>query len=210
MPPLHTEQSYTTITSDRQGAIKQYSEDCGLYLLPLLFIVFLSLCRKKYLLPMILVSVSLCSHIRDSVAMDYQQAGKKAEQAWRQHNYQRAACYFGLLDTADGYYNRGNALARDGKFTASVQAFKQALTKDPKHEDAQYNMDIIQNLLHEQTQSKLDKQPDTARANSSHSQENNLVISGIQPPAHKLADFFKRRFVHEIKLRQRQTGSQRL
>ena len=210
LPSMYTEQSYTTKITDGQPAIKQYSKDCGVYLLPLLLIIFLSLCRKKYLLSMVLVSLSLCSHMNDSVAMDYQLAVKKAELAWKQNNYQRAACYFGLLNTADGYYNQGNALARDGKFTASIQAFNQALIKDPKHEDAQYNMNIIKNLLHEQGRPETDKQLDNTRLNPSYSKKNQPVISGIQPPANKLADFFRRRFAHEIKQRQQQTGNKHL
>ena len=122
---------------------------------------------------------------RQSQALDWQSlwhnSNQQAEQVFKQQQYQQAAEAFENPDwraaaqykagayqqaadtlknaqTADGLYNRGNALAQAGQLQEALQAYQQALKLDPSHQDAQFNKDLVEKKLKEQQ--KDDKQQD--------------------------------------------------
>jgi Ca-activated chloride channel family protein len=84
----------------------------------------------------------------------------RATSAYRAGDYDQAASVYKRLDQADGYYNQGNALAHMGQYEQAIQAYDQALKRNPKHEDAIYNRQIVDNLLkkQKQDQQKQDQQ----------------------------------------------------
>ncbi|WP_339800219.1 VWA domain-containing protein [uncultured Marinobacter sp.] len=45
---------------------------------------------------------------------------------------------------ADAWYNRGNALIHAGKTEAAIEAWQQALTLDPDHDNARYNLELVE------------------------------------------------------------------
>lgn len=45
---------------------------------------------------------------------------------------------------ADAWYNRGNALIHGGKIEAAIESWQQALALDPDHENARYNLELVQ------------------------------------------------------------------
>jgi Ca-activated chloride channel family protein len=51
------------------------------------------------------------------------------------------------VDTADGNYNRGNALAKAGQLEDAIAAYDRALELDPQHADAGYNRDLVKDYL---------------------------------------------------------------
>jgi Ca-activated chloride channel homolog len=51
------------------------------------------------------------------------------------------------VDTAEGNYNRGNALAKAGKLEDAIGAYDRALEIDPEHADAKYNRDLVKDYL---------------------------------------------------------------
>ena len=53
-------------------------------------------------------------------------------------------------ETSDAFYNLGNSLLQAGDFPKSIEAFKQSLRKDPKNNDARYNLEIAQYMLSKQ------------------------------------------------------------
>ncbi|QSP94365.1 VWA domain-containing protein [Marinobacter salinisoli] len=71
---------------------------------------------------------------------------------YRAENYDQAARAFAQSDSARADYNRGNALARAGKLEQAIQAYDQALAKSPDLQDAQFNRDLVQQLLDQQQQ----------------------------------------------------------
>jgi len=69
---------------------------------------------------------------------------------YRSENYEAAIAAFSADDSADGHYNRANALALAGNYPEAIAAYDLAIELQPDHEDAIYNKDIIEQLLQEQ------------------------------------------------------------
>jgi Ca-activated chloride channel family protein len=73
---------------------------------------------------------------------------------YRAGNYKKAADNFSRFNTDRAFYNRGNALAHLGKYKEAIQAYNEALKRDPKNEDAIYNRDVLKKLLEQEKQNK--------------------------------------------------------
>ncbi|AEF98558.1 VWA domain-containing protein [Methylomonas methanica] len=123
---------------------------------------------------------------KPAAALDWQSLwhtqDQRAQQAFQQQQYQQAAEQFSnpdwraaaqykagqfqeaaetLKDTqsADGHYNRGNALAKAGQLQEAIQAYQAALKLDPNHADARYNKELLEKQLQDQQkQQNQDKQ----------------------------------------------------
>ena len=78
--------------------------------------------------------------------------------AYRQGDFERAEQYFSQVDTAAGHYNRGNALAMQGRRDPAIEAYEQALALDPEFEDAAYNLDLLKQQPPEQDEQSADDQ----------------------------------------------------
>ncbi len=122
---------------------------------------------------------------QDSYALSWndlwQTDDQQAQQAWRQQDYSAAAEKFQNPDwkaaaqfkagqyqqaaetlaestSADGQYNRGNALAKAGQLQQALDAYQQALTINPEHQDALHNKQQVEKLLQEQQQQQQENQ----------------------------------------------------
>jgi Ca-activated chloride channel family protein len=62
-------------------------------------------------------------------------------------DYAAAADRFAQHDSAEAHYNRGNALARAEQFEAALDAYDQALERQPELQSAQANKALIEELL---------------------------------------------------------------
>jgi Ca-activated chloride channel family protein len=118
---------------------------------------------------------------QDASALEWQDLwqtqNQRAQQAFQQQQYEQAADTFNnpewraaaqykagqyqeaaetLKDnqTADGHYNRGNALAKAGQLQEAVKAYQQALKTDPNHADAKHNKELVEKQLQEQEKQK--------------------------------------------------------
>lgn len=67
-------------------------------------------------------------------------------------DYAEAAHRFALSDTAAAHYNRGNALARAGELEAAVDAYEQALERQPDLQPALTNKALVEELLRQRQQ----------------------------------------------------------
>lgn len=83
-------------------------------------------------------------------AGDHERAGElfgdpawRAAAQYRAGQFESSAATLEEAHTADGHYNRGNALARAGSIAAAIDAYDQALGIDPEHEDARHNRDLL-------------------------------------------------------------------
>ncbi|MGQ9427402.1 VWA domain-containing protein [Gilvimarinus sp. F26214L] len=69
---------------------------------------------------------------------------------YRGDDYAAAAEAFAQGDSARDHYNRGNALARAGKLEDALSAYEAALDRDPEMNDAQFNAELVRELLEKQ------------------------------------------------------------
>ncbi len=72
---------------------------------------------------------------------------QKGEALYRAGKYDEAAGVFGKIDTPDGHYNRGNALAQAGRYRDAYEEYEKALKQTPNHADAKYNRAVIEEIL---------------------------------------------------------------
>jgi Ca-activated chloride channel family protein len=98
----------------------------------------------------------------------------RATAQYRAGEYEQAATTLQALDTADAHYNRGNALARQGDLPGAIQAYEQALEKNPQMEDAGYNKQLLeQHLENQQQENKQGQQGDNSDDQQQDSQGQN-------------------------------------
>ncbi|SDY09492.1 Ca-activated chloride channel family protein [Allochromatium warmingii] len=94
--------------------------------------------------------------------------------AWRAAAHYRAGEFEQALTALDGRtdatatYNRGNALARLGRFDAAAAAYEQVLQQAPDHADARHNLELVRRLR-DQEQDQDQKQRDDGQNGSSQS-----------------------------------------
>lgn len=110
-------------------------------------------------------------------------AGKLRDPQWqgtalyRDGQYEGAADAFAQDDSANAHYNRGNALARAGKPEAALEAWGQALARDPEHEAARQNQQTLRRFLEQQEQEQQQQQSGEGQGD-----ENQQDESGKQDP----------------------------
>ncbi|MGJ8609536.1 MAG: VWA domain-containing protein [Octadecabacter sp.] len=97
------------------------------------------------------------------VAEDYAGAAAAFEAPdWKGVAAYRVGDYEAAAGLAGSDYNRGNALAKSGKFEDALAAYDAALAANSDDADAQFNRDLIADLLQQQEQQQQDQQQDQA------------------------------------------------
>lgn len=87
---------------------------------------------------------------------------------YKQEKYEEALDNFSQLAgqeldndmLADSYYNMGNTLLKSGKIEESIEAYKNALRKDPSNMKAKYNLAYARDLLKQQEDQQQDDKQD--------------------------------------------------
>ncbi|MFK8052076.1 MAG: VWA domain-containing protein [Woeseiaceae bacterium] len=77
---------------------------------------------------------------------------------YRAGQFDDSADQFSSLPGADGRYNYGNALAKSGDLGGAIAAYKEALVIDPDHEDAAFNLELLEQLKQQQEQEQSGQQ----------------------------------------------------
>ena len=80
----------------------------------------------------------------------------KATAAFKNKKFQQAQQLFDD-GTADGYYNKGNAMAQSGELEGAIKAYDDALKINPDDEDTIYNKKQVQQALEKQQQEQQNK-----------------------------------------------------
>lgn len=93
----------------------------------------------------------------------------KATADYRAGHYEQAAQGFAKDDSARGHYNRGNALAKAGKLDDAINAYNQALKRNPHFADAQKNRDLVEQAKQQQQQQN---QSQNSQSQNDDSQDN--------------------------------------
>ena len=125
--------------------------DQGYWMLPALMLLVLLAFRRGG----VLAALALCAVLpmaQPAQAVDWwqradQQAHARIEQgakAYRGGDYAAATSDFTGLDSADGLYNLGNALAKQGKYDEAIATYDKALQHQPGMEDAIANRAAVE------------------------------------------------------------------
>jgi len=108
-------------------------------------------------------------------AEQYEQAGKlfkdprwRASALYRDGRYREAAETLKKPQSADDWYNQGNALAHSGQLSQALQAYNKALELQPEHADARYNLDLVQQALQQQQNRQQSDEQQRPSDESSH------------------------------------------
>lgn len=98
-------------------------------------------------------------------ARDYAAAAELFEDpAWKAAAQHRTGDYRGALDSlepladAESNYNRGNALARLGRYHEAIAAYDRTLAERPDHADAKFNRELLEKELERQQQQQQDRE----------------------------------------------------
>ncbi|MCL7713123.1 VWA domain-containing protein [Stenotrophomonas mori] len=132
-------------------------QDEGYWLLPPLMLLALLAFRPRRFVPL-LALLGLCLPLAWPLPVQAAEAGGwwwRPEQrdhqrltagvaAYRQGDYAGAQRRFEGIDTAQGWYNLGNALARQGHYDAAIDAYDQALGRQPGMADATANRAAVE------------------------------------------------------------------
>ncbi len=97
---------------------------------------------------------------------------------YRAGEFEASASTLSSIDSAEGNYNRGNALAKAGRIDDAIAAYDRALELDPEHEDARFNRELLQKVREEnppeqQPQQQDQEQGDQAKNPGDSSQSDN-------------------------------------
>ena len=82
----------------------------------------------------------------------------KASAAYKNGDFEESARLLEAEKTADGLYNRGNALAKAGKIDEAIKSYDEALAKQVDHEDAKFNLDLLKQMQEEQKKNQQNQQ----------------------------------------------------
>ncbi|MEQ9465108.1 MAG: VWA domain-containing protein [Haliea sp.] len=174
---LLSQAATATETSLAEGLAADAWEDQGYWLIVLLLPLALALFRRGWLLgllPLLLLlepGTARAQAWQDLWLTPDQQARRALEAgdaeraatlfrdpawggaaAYESGDYATAAERFQATDSADGWYNRGNALAREGDLDGAIDAYQRSLELAPGQEDAAANLALVEDLKQQQEQ----------------------------------------------------------
>jgi Ca-activated chloride channel family protein len=96
---------------------------------------------------------------------------RRGTAAYRAGNYAQAMQAFADSQGPQGDYNRGNALAKLGRYREAIAAYDQALQADPDLEDATYNRAQVARLLQQQQQQQQQAKDNSGQGKSGADQQ---------------------------------------
>ena len=93
----------------------------------------------------------------DDAASHFEDAMWRGTALYAAGRYEEAIDAFAALDTAAAWFGEGNAFARLGRYEDAIDAFEQALARDPGHDGAAHNRQIVEAAW--QKQKAADEEP---------------------------------------------------
>lgn len=110
----------------------------------------------------------------DTATREFTRPEWKASALYRKGEYEAAAKALEGIDTADAWYNRGNALAKAGKLQEAIKAYDRALELNKNNSDAKDNRELVKQALEKmkQQQQNQNGQPQDKQKADSQKQDN--------------------------------------
>ena len=105
----------------------------------------------------------------------------KAAAQYRAGNFAAAGQTLDNMDDAEGNYNKGNALARQGHYEEAIAAYDRSLILVPGHEDARFNRELVAKELQQQQQDQQQQEQQQQSPSSSEKKEEGQGPSPEQP-----------------------------
>jgi len=125
-------------------------------------------------------------------AWDYAAAAELFDDpAWKAAAQHRAGDYQGALDSleplagAQNNYNRGNALARLGRYHEAIAAYDRTLAERPDHADAKFNKELLEKELERQQQQQQQEQNQDQESQQEQQQAGQQPQEGQQEQDHR-------------------------
>ncbi|AIL60783.1 vWA domain-containing protein [Pseudomonas alkylphenolica] len=99
-------------------------------------------------------------------------------------DYEAAARLFAQGNSAADHYNRGNALARSGELEAALDAYEQALERQPELQPALNNKALVEQLLQQRQAEQPEQPPEQNQQSDANAQtDSNSSAQNSQDPA---------------------------
>jgi len=131
----------------------------------------------------------------DEAAQRFQDLQWQGKALFESGDYAGAAERFAQGDSAADHYNRGNALAKSGELEAALDAYDQALERQPELEAAQYNRALVEEALRQRQEQQSADENSQTQAQDEGDEEPSEAPSGqssdsapSQPATPKRAD----------------------
>ena len=132
---------------------------------------------------------------RAMVAQDYTGAVELFDDpAWKAAAQHRAGDYQGAVDSltprddAQSSYNRGNALARLGRYPEAIAAYQHTLAEQPEHADAKFNKELLEQALKQQQQQQQQQQQGEQEQDAQQDQQQDQQQPPQQPHQQEAGD----------------------
>jgi Ca-activated chloride channel family protein len=131
----------------------------------------------------------------DEAAQRFQDLQWQGKALFESGDYAGAAERFAQGDSAADHYNRGNALTKSGELEAALDAYDQALERQPELEAAQYNRALVEEALRQRQEQQSADENSQTQAQDEGDEEPSEAPSGqssdsapSQPATPKRAD----------------------
>lgn len=103
----------------------------------------------------------------EQAAKQFQDLEWKATAQYRAGKFAEAAATLEGIENPEALYNRGNALAQSGDVAGAMASYEQALSLDPDHEDARYNLTQLQ----QEQKQQQEQQQESSSEDSQNSED---------------------------------------
>jgi len=110
-------------------------------------------------------------HVKQA-AEQFNNPGWKAAAHYRAEEYEQTLKTLANQDSAQSFYNQGNALTKLGKYKKALAHYDKALEKAPDMENAKYNRDSVKKWLEKQEQQQKNKNDQQSKDQKQDDQQN--------------------------------------
>jgi Ca-activated chloride channel family protein len=100
-----------------------------------------------------------------AAAREFKNPDWSAAASYRAGEYENALQHYRQGTDAEGWYNRGNSLAKNGDLPAAIKAYEEALAQQPAMEDAAFNKQLVEQLQQQQQEQKEQDQQNQDQQN---------------------------------------------